>query len=140
MAATSGMSGTLWACATVDGTYVKLAELSDLKLKIDGKDIDTSNVDDLGWGSTITGARSWEVTAANNLILTDTAYGLIIAAVMAGSDIYVKALQSGTPTVAGKGFSGKAGVNSGSLVLAATNAQQKADWTIKGRGALSVVG
>jgi hypothetical protein len=133
------MNGTLWACATVDGTYVKLAELSDLKLKIDGKDIDTSNVDDLGWGSSITGARSWEVTATNNMILTDTAYGLIIAAVMGGTDIYVKALSSGTPTVAGKGFSGKAGVNSGSLVLAATNAQQKADWTIKGRGALSVV-
>jgi predicted secreted protein len=56
------MTGTLWCCATVDGTYVKLAELSDLKLKIDAKDIDTSNVDDSGWGSSISGARSWEIT------------------------------------------------------------------------------
>lgn len=133
------MNGTLWACATEAGTYVKLAELSDLKLKISGKDIDTSNVDDDGWGSSISGARSWEVTAANNLRLTDAAYELLIAAVMAGSDIFVKVLSSGTPTATPKGFSGKAGVSGSNFVLVGTNTQQKADWTIKGRGALSVV-
>lgn len=138
--ATSGMNGTLWVCATVDGTYVKLAELSDLKVKIDGKEIDTSNVDDAGWGSSIMGARSFEVSATNNLILTDAAYAIIIAAMMSGTgDIYVKALSSGTPTVSGKGFTGKAGVGSGNLTLAGTNTQQKADWTIKGRGALTAV-
>lgn len=137
--ASSGMLGTLWICDTEDGTYVKLGELSDLKLKIDGKEIDTSNVDDGGWGSSITGARSWEVSATNNLILTDAAYALIIAAVMASSTIYVKALSSGTPTVLGKGFSGAARVTSGNMTLAGTNTQQKADWTIKGSGALAVV-
>lgn len=61
--ATSGMSGTLWVCATSNGTFVKLAEVSDAKIKIDGKEIDTSNVDDAGWGSSIMGAGSWEFSA-----------------------------------------------------------------------------
>jgi len=135
--ASSGMLGTLWICATEEGTYVKLGELSDLKLKIDGKEIDTSNVDDDGWGSSISGAKSWEVTPTNNLILTDAGYAILIAAILAGSNIFVKALASGTPTATPKGFGGKAGVNSANLVLAGTNTQQKADWTIKGRGALT---
>ena len=41
--AESGMSGSLWLCATVDGTYVELGEMLALKMKVDGKDIDTSN-------------------------------------------------------------------------------------------------
>lgn len=41
--AESGMSGSLWLCATVDGTYKELGEMLDLKMKVDGKDIDTSN-------------------------------------------------------------------------------------------------
>ena len=61
--AVSGMTGSLWIyTADTPASMVKLGELSDLKLKIDGKDIDTSNVDDEGWGSSITGARSWELT------------------------------------------------------------------------------
>jgi len=137
--AQSGMSGSLWACTTESGTYVKIGELSDLKLKIDGKEIDTSNVDDEGWGSSISGAKSWEVTPSHNLILTDAGYALLIAAIIAGSDLWFKILASGTPTATPKGFSGKAGVNSGTLVLAGTNTQQKADWTIRGRGALSQI-
>lgn len=62
--AVSGMEGSLWIyTADTPASMVKLGELSDLKLKIDGKEIDTSNVDDAGWGSSITGARSWEMTA-----------------------------------------------------------------------------
>ena len=135
--ATSGMSGSLWACTTAEGTFVKIGELSDLKLKIDGKEIDTSNVDDGGWGSSIMGAGSWEVSASNNLIPTDAGYAIIKAAILARSTIYVKALLSGTPTASPKGFSGAAHVTSGSLTLAGTNTQQKADWTIKGSGALT---
>lgn len=41
-------------------------------------EIDTSNVDDSGWGSSIAGARSWEVSASNNFIVTDPAYILMI--------------------------------------------------------------
>jgi len=137
--AISGMKGSFWVCDTINGTYLKLAELSDLKLKISGEDIDTSNVDDSGWGSSIAGARSWEVTAANNLIMADSAYALIIAAVIANSDIFCKILQDGTPTSSPVGWSGKGGVSSGNLVLAGAKTQQKADWVIKGRGALAAI-
>ncbi len=137
--AISGMEGSLWVCATVDGTYVKVAELSDLKLKISGADIDTSNVDDSGWGSSIAGARSWEITNANNLIMADAAYLLLIAAVIANSDIYCKILQDGTPTSSPVGWSGKGGVSSANLTLAGPKTQQKVDWSIRGRGALAAI-
>jgi hypothetical protein len=130
------MNGSFWACATENGTFVRIGEITDLKLKIDGKDIDTSNVDDLGWGSSISGARSWELSPSHNLILTDAGYALLIAAILAGSDIWIKALVSGTPTATPKGFGGKAGVNGANMVLASATSQQKSDWTIKGRGAL----
>lgn len=134
--AVSGMQGTLWVCATVGGTYVKLAEVSDAKIKIDAKEIDTSNVDDAGWGSSIMGAGSWEITVKSNLILTDTAYAILKTALLARSAIYVMALQSGTPT-APKGFSGTAHVTSGSYQLASASAQQSLDVTIKGSGAVT---
>ncbi|HOV82710.1 MAG TPA: phage tail tube protein [Methanothrix sp.] len=135
--ANSGMSGSLWVCATSNGTFVKLAEVSDAKIKIDGKEIDTSNVDDSGWGSSIMGAGSWEVTVTNNLILTDSAYGIIKTALLGRSVMYVKILQSGTPLSSPKGFSGACYVMSGSYTLAGTNTQQKVDFTLKGSGALS---
>jgi hypothetical protein len=118
---------------------VKLGELSDLRLRIDGREIDTSNVDDAGWGSSISGARSAEVTATNNLILTDAGYAIIAAAILDGSTIYAKILQSGTATVGTKGWTMACGVNSGNLTLAGTATQQKADWTIKNRGALTEI-
>ena len=137
--AVSGMTGSLWVCATVGGTYVKLAEVSDLRLKIDGREIDTSNVDDAGWGSSISGARSAEISATNNLIMADAAYVIIQAAIMAGTTIYAKIMQSGTPTSTPVGWSMACGVNSGNLTLAGTATQQKADWTIKNRGALAAL-
>lgn len=33
--AKSGMKGSLWVCATQEGTYQKVAELIDLQLRID---------------------------------------------------------------------------------------------------------
>ena len=135
--AISGMTGSLWVCATVGGTYVKLAEVSDAKIKIDAKEIDTSNVDDAGWGSSIMGAGSWEVTGKSNLILSDSAYGIIKTALLARSLIYLKILQSGTPTSSPKGFSGACNVTSGSYQLASANGQQSLDFTLKGSGAVS---
>ena len=137
--ATSGMGGSLWICATEAGTYVKLGELSDLKLKVDGAEIDTSNVDDAGWGSSIVGKRNWSLSASHNLILTDAGYAIFIAAVLASTTIYVKALSSGTPLATPKGFSGPAGCKGGTLTLAGTNTQQKGDWEIQGRGALTPI-
>jgi hypothetical protein len=43
--------------------FEKVMLLYDGKLKIDGKEIDTTSCDDAGWGNTISGARSWEFTA-----------------------------------------------------------------------------
>lgn len=138
--AQSGMDGSLWLCATVDGTYVKLGELSDLKLNIDGKEIDTSNVDDAGWGSSIMGAKNWSVPASNNLILADGGYAIIIAALFTTDPlVYVKILTSGTPTATPVGWSGLARVLGGNFVIAGTSTQQKVDWTIKGSGALAPI-
>jgi predicted secreted protein len=138
--AISGMTGSLWIyTADTPASMVKLGELSDLKLKIDGKEIDTSNCDDDGWGSSIAGSRTWEISASNNLLMADDAYALIIAAVLAGSDLYAYVLQSGTATATPVGFEGACWVSSGNLTLAGTNTQQKADWTLKGRGALAEI-
>jgi predicted secreted protein len=138
--AQSGMDGSLWVCATENGTYKKLGELSDLKLNIDGKEIDTSNVDDSGWGSSIMGAKNWEVPASNNLILADDGYAIVIAALFTTDPlVYVKILTSGTPTVSPVGWKGLARVLGGKFVIAGTNTQQKVDWTIKGSGALAAV-
>lgn len=135
--AISGMKGSFWICETPDGLYEKLAEVSELRLKLTGKPIDTSNVDDEGWGSEIAGARTWEIGAKNNLILSDSAFAIIESAMISGEDIYVKALSEGTPTVSPKGYGGKATVQGSDLLLASTTSQQNASWTIKGRGALN---
>lgn len=137
--AISGMKGTLWISETSEGNYVKLAELSELRLKLSGDPIDTSNVDDDGWGSEIAGKRGWEISAKNNLIITDQAYSIIIDAIISGDSIYVKALSQGTPTTNPNGFQGKATVQSSDLLLASTTSQQTADWVIKGSGAMSKI-
>lgn len=138
--AVSGMLGSIWVyTADTPGSMVKLGELSDLSLKIDGKEIDTSNRDDNGWGSSIAGSRTWEVSAKANLLMSDSAYALIIAALLAGSDLYAYVLQSGTATSSPEGWEGACWVKGGNLTLAGTNTQQKGDWTIKGRGALAAI-
>lgn len=43
--------------------FQKVFGMFDGKLKITGKEIDTSSVDDDGWGSSLVGSRSWELTA-----------------------------------------------------------------------------
>ena len=138
--AVSGMTGSLWIyTADTPASMVKLGELSDLKLKIDGKEIDTSNCDDAGWGSSIAGSRTWELSASNNLIMADACYALIIAALIAGDDLYAYVLQSGTATSSPVGWEGTCWVSSGNLTLAGASTQQKGDWTLKGRGALAAI-
>jgi len=138
--AVSGMQGTLWLCATESGTYVKLGELSDLKLKVDGKEIDTSNVDDAGWGSSIAGSKSAEVSATNNLIMSDAGYLLLAAAIFSSTmTIYAKVLQSGTPTVSPVGWAGLMRVTAPNFTLAGTSTQQKLDFSLKNVGALAPI-
>lgn len=138
--AQSGMDGTLWVCATVDGTYKKLGEILDLSLKINGQEIDTSNVDDSGWGSAIMGAKNWEIPASNNLILADEGYAIVIAALFTTDPlVYIKILTSGTPTSSPVGWSGQARVLGTDMAIAGPKTQQKVNWTIKGSGALSAI-
>lgn len=135
--ATSGMNGSLWVSATENGTYLKLAELIDCKLRISGAEIDTSNVDDSGWGSSIAGARSWEISANSNFIVADPAYILLIAAQIANTDVWCMILTDGTPTSSPVGWKGKGGLSSTDIDVAGTKTQQKVAWTIKSRGALA---
>lgn len=136
--AISGLEGSLWVCATVDGTYVKVAEAQSVKGKINSQDIDTTNVDDAGWQSGIPGTGSWEVSVDANLIMADAALVILKAAALSRATVYCKILQDGTPTATPIGWSGPAGVSSGDLTLAGPKTQQKGVWTLKGRGALAV--
>lgn len=138
--AVSGMEGSLWVCATVGGTYKKIGELSDLKMKVDGKEIDTSNCDDAGWGSSISGAKSCEISGANNLVLADEGYLLMVAALFSATmEIYCKILQDGTPTSSPVGWSGLFRISSNNFTLAGTNTQQKLDFTLKNVGAVAAI-
>ena len=47
--AKSGMKGSLWVCATQEGTYQKVAELTDLQLRIDAEEIEATHTDSGGW-------------------------------------------------------------------------------------------
>jgi len=138
--ATSGMSGSLWVCAIENGTYKKLGEVSDMKLKIDSKEIDTSNIDDGGWGSSLAGSKSAESPVTNNLIMNDEGYLIIEAAINSASmEIYAMILQSGTPTNTPVGWKGKMRVSAPNYTLAGTNTQQKLDFTLKNVGPLNKI-
>lgn len=138
--AVSGMDGSLWLCATVDGTYKELGEMSDLKMKIDGKDIDTSNNGDGGWGSSIAGAKSCEISGGNNLVMADEGYVLLAAALFASTmEIYCKILQSGTPTSSPVGWSGLFRVSSNNFQLVSPSSQQKLDFSLKNVGAVAAI-
>lgn len=97
----------------------------DGKLKIDGKEIDTSNLDDSGWGSAVMGAKSWELSAGayyydGNLEIDQIGVNLITKFY----SIYAS----------NKSFTGWGSIlNMNNLVASASEAQ-KQDITIKGRG------
>lgn len=138
--AASGMVGSIWVCATAEGTYKKLGELLDGSLRINGREIDTSNIDDEGWGSSIMGAKNWEVPNSANLIVADEGYVIVVAALFTTDPlVYIKILTSGTPTSSPVGWSGAARVLGGDYTIAGSNTQQKISWTIKGSGALAAI-
>ncbi|MFA5410051.1 MAG: hypothetical protein WC343_14855, partial [Bacilli bacterium] len=43
--------------------FEKILLVYDGKLKIDGREIDTTSIDDDGWGNSISGRRSWDMAA-----------------------------------------------------------------------------
>jgi len=64
----SSMDGhTITATGTRRSVYAmqKVMGLFDGKIRIDGKEIDTTSCDDTGWASYIMGSSSWELTASH---------------------------------------------------------------------------
>jgi len=105
--------------------FRKVMLLYDGKLKIDGKEIDTTNLDDAGWGSAISGKKSWEFTAGafyyDGSIPIDDIGSSLIAKFYA---IYATA----------KSFVGYGTLGSLENVLANPNDAQKQTITCKGTG------
>ena len=120
---------------TADGTmrsllaFQKVINLYDCKVKIDGKDIDTTSVEDSGWGSSIVGSRSWNVTAGAFYYT-----GYIPLAALAVNYLWkFYSVLSATPFAIGKG-----NIQSMDLVLANPNDAQKQTITVKGAGELYI--
>lgn len=44
--------------------FIKILLVYDGKLKIDGREIDTTSIDDAGWSNSISGRRSWDISAS----------------------------------------------------------------------------
>jgi predicted secreted protein len=140
--AKSGMKGSLWVSTTQVGDYKKVAELTDMQLRIDAQEIDVTHVDSGGWGDTITGKKQWELTPKNNLITTDAdGYGVLMSAMLDEDTIlYFKILSEGTPTTNPVGWHGAGRVLGSLIQLAGQSTGQRVDWTVKGSGPLSVIG
>ena len=47
-----------------EANFIKILLVYDGKLRIDGRDIDTTSIDDDGWSNSISGRRSWEISAS----------------------------------------------------------------------------
>ena len=108
--------------------FQKVFGLFDGVLKIDGKDIDTTSVDDTGWGSSIAGARSWEMSAGHFYYDGDLPISDVAAKYL--WKFYSK-LSTSTAFAIGWGV-----ITSMSNLLANPNEAQKQDITVKGSGEL----
>ena len=107
--------------------FQKVTGLFDGKLKIDGKEIDTSSVDDSGWGSSILSSRSWEMSAG--AFYYDGSIPLVALAQKYLWKFY--SVLSTTPFCIGWGA-----ITSMENMMANPNDAQKQTVTIKGAGAL----
>jgi hypothetical protein len=97
----------------------------DGKLNIDGKEIDTSNLDDSGWGSAVMGSKSWELQAGayyydGNLPIDQIGNNLITKFY----SIYAS----------NKSFTGWGAIMNHKDLVASASDAQKQDITIKGSG------
>jgi hypothetical protein len=97
----------------------------DGKLKIDGKEIDTSNLDDSGWGSAVMGSKQWEISGGayyydGNLPITQIGSNLITKFY----SIYAS----------NKSFTGRGAIMNMENLVASASEAQKQTITIKGSG------
>ncbi len=126
---TSQVGSTITATGTRRSllAFKKVFGLFDGKLKIDGKEIDTTSVDDSGWGSSIAGARSWEMSAGHFYYDGDIPIDEMATAYL--WKFY--SVYATTPFSIGWGS-----ITSMSNLLANPNDAQKQDITVKGSGEL----
>lgn len=121
-------SGTI----TVDGTrrsqlaFEKVLMLYDGKLKISGKDIDTTNNDDAGWQSAIPGTVSWEMAANAYYYAGDVAIQVGVGYLW---KFYTIDATSGS-------WIGKGAMSTQDYLAADPNKAQERNITVKGRGEL----
>lgn len=111
--------------------FRKVFGLFDGKIKIDGKEIDTSSVDDSGWGSSIISMRSWEIAA--NAFFYDGSIPIEALSVKYLWKFY--SVLATTPFCVGWGE-----IRSMENLLANPNDAQKQNVTVKGAGALYIEG
>lgn len=105
--------------------FRKVLLMYDGKLKIAGKDIDTTNLDDDGWGSTISGKKSWEFSAGAFY------YDGSIPISEIGSSLIAKFYAIYTTA---KSFTGYGTLQNIENILANPNDAQKQTITCKGAG------
>jgi len=118
---------------TADGTrrsllaFQKVFGLFDGKLRINGREIDTSSVDDSGWSSSMLSSRSWEITA--NAFYYDGAIPIDALTIKYLWKFY--SVLATTPYCVGWGA-----ITSMENLLANPNDAQKQNLTVKGQGEL----
>ncbi|MCK9569471.1 hypothetical protein M0R72_11075 [Candidatus Pacearchaeota archaeon] len=110
--------------------FQKVFGLFDGKLKIDGKEIDTTSVDDSGWGSSLAGSRSWEMSAGHFFYGGDIPIETMTAKYL--WKFYSK-LSTSTAFAIGWGT-----IMSMENLLANPNEAQKQTITVKGSGELYI--
>lgn len=127
--AVSGLSGGLYISTN------KVAEITNLKLVINGKTMDATSGDSSGWDEAIAGRKSWQVTGDFNLIVGDTNGFLALqAALIAGS---VVASVKARSAAAGYNWSGSVLITQQQMTLFDLSNPQKVSWTLQGTGALT---
>ena len=123
----SGSAITVTGARRSEANFQKVIGLFDGKLKIGGKEIDTTSCDDAGWGSSIMGAGNWEFSAG-------TFYydgGVPLSDLKLSGLWKFYSVLSTTPFCIGWGA-----ITSMENMMANPNDAQKQTVTIKGAGAL----
>lgn len=126
---TSMTGHTITATGTRRSEYAlqKVMGLFDGKLRVNGKEIDTTSCDDAGWGSFLMNSNSWELTASHYYYNGDVP----LTEFKVASLWKFYAVGCTTPFAIGKGV-----LQSIENILAAVNDAQKQNITVKGQGEL----
>jgi predicted secreted protein len=64
---------------------VKIASLQDLTVSLQNKKVDSTDHDDAGWESSISGNKAWTATATHVKVLGDATQDAIFDGIVAGS-------------------------------------------------------